>query len=455
MQSTIQSDFEIKTFHATWADMKNFKKFICKIEKECEGQCAVKIVPPFKRKPSSKNFKNDEKLKTVIVQGSEKIVTNDGVGFELSYNEAKEMTYREFRQAIAKNEQMEQTTEEREDRAWRKLEEGGKLSLYAMYNQISLFDESSKFMNLNAFTTAESLIHKKGVKLDGITKPYVYIGSWPTYFGFHLEDGNLNSINYLHRGSPKIWYFVPITEHHKLEALANKFGKAVLTTCNNFLRLKALLIPPSVLKSENIRFARIIQNPGEYIVSLAGGYHSGFNCGWNEAESINFGSERWLQLFPDFIPCGCKDSHASNVREVKKILANICRQDQQKLQKKNNSLLCDVCQKRFTLKQNLRRHMENTHSNKVKRYVCSICKIDFSRKGGLSDHMINHHKTNLNMENVKRITTKNPIMKRSKSGSLREAIECETCGVVVHGKRHRQRKHKQLRHSMETNNLEG
>lgn len=42
--------------------------------------------------------------------------------------------------------------------------------------------------------------------MAGIQSPFVYVGAPLTSFGFHLEDGDLNSINYLHEGDPKIWY---------------------------------------------------------------------------------------------------------------------------------------------------------------------------------------------------------------------------------------------------------
>lgn len=87
-------------------------------------------------------------------------------------------------------------------------------------------------------------------------------------------------------------------------------------------------------KHKDIRFASMIQNPNEYIVSLSGGYHCGFNSGWNEAESINFGSERWIKLFPDFEPCECKDERTSNMKMVKEILSNTCQSDMEKLKKK-------------------------------------------------------------------------------------------------------------------------
>lgn len=323
MQSSVPSDFTIETYHATLHDIKNFKQFIERIEIDRYKDGAIKIIPPPQFQPRSRAIPYNTKFSNVVDQKAGKIIINNGCAYELSYDTNISMLLKEFIAQTVLNEISTTNTAELEDLAWSILEKGTGISLYSMNNDMSLFDDSCQWLNLNKFTNAESLIHNPDVvNMRGINTPYVYVGSWPTYFGFHIEDANLNSINYLHRGAPKIWYIVSPEDGQKLEQLGNQCGKSVLATCTNFLRHKALSVPPTTLKQYGIRFSRIVQNPNEFVVTFSGGYHCGFNAGLNEAEAINFGTTRWLEMFPNYQPCDCRGRRI-NCMHIKNNLVDI------------------------------------------------------------------------------------------------------------------------------------
>lgn len=98
--------------------------------------------------------------------------------------------------------------------------------------------------------------------MAGIHRPFLNIGMPLTSFAFHLEDGDLCSINHLHFGKPKLWYFVSGVMGAKLEQLSKKLTSEM---CQLFIRHKKLMIPPSLLQKHGIRFARVNLNHSQSV----------------------------------------------------------------------------------------------------------------------------------------------------------------------------------------------
>ena len=59
-----------------------------------------------------------------------------------------------------------------------------------------------------------------GEELPGVTRAMLYFGSWRSMFGWHTEDMDLFSINFLHTGAPKLWYGIPVAQAERFENLA-------------------------------------------------------------------------------------------------------------------------------------------------------------------------------------------------------------------------------------------
>jgi len=51
---------------------------------------------------------------------------------------------------------------------------------------------------------------------------------------------------------------------------------------------------------------QITQEKGEFIITFPFGYHSGFNHGFNMAESTNFASPRWVEYGKKASKCHCR-----------------------------------------------------------------------------------------------------------------------------------------------------
>lgn len=158
--------------------------------------------------------------------------------------------------------------------------------------------------------------------VPGVTSPYLYLGMWASVFCCHTEDMNLLSINYLHAGAPKVWYAVaPGKDSERLDAFATfQFG-SMAKMCKEFLRHKRCLMSPHVLHKAGIPFTTVVQQPGEAVITFPGGYHFGFNAGFNVAEATNFGVPEWIPFGERANVCLCRpDSVRIDMRQFIRLL---------------------------------------------------------------------------------------------------------------------------------------
>lgn len=79
--------------------------------------------------------------------------------------------------------------------------------------------------NLNKITSLLNFGLKN--RIPGVNEPYIYVGSWKTFFAWHKEDLDLCSVNYVHVGKDKyiiclcrFWYSIPESDSHLLERYA-------------------------------------------------------------------------------------------------------------------------------------------------------------------------------------------------------------------------------------------
>lgn len=138
--------------------------------------------------------------------------------------------------------------------------------------------------------------------IPGVTSPMVYIGMLFSWFAWHVEDHELHSMNFLHTGSPKTWYAVPaeyafaFEEVIRLEAYGGNIDHLAALT---LLGEKTTLLSPEAVVASGIPCCRLIQNPGEFVVTFPSAYHVGFSHGFNCGEAANFGTPQWLKVAKD------------------------------------------------------------------------------------------------------------------------------------------------------------
>ncbi|KAI3857007.1 hypothetical protein MKX03_027867 [Papaver bracteatum] len=135
--------------------------------------------------------------------------------------------------------------------------------------------------------------------IPGVTSPMIYIGMLFSWFAWHVEDHELHSLNYLHTGSPKTWYAVPGDRASAFEEIVCSQGYG-----GNIDRLAALtllgektnLLSPEVVVASGLPCCRLVQYPGEFVVTFPRAYHVGFSHGFNCGEAANFGTPQWLKV---------------------------------------------------------------------------------------------------------------------------------------------------------------
>ncbi|XAR52356.1 [Histone H3]-lysine-36 demethylase [Bertholletia excelsa] len=135
--------------------------------------------------------------------------------------------------------------------------------------------------------------------IPGVTSPMIYIGMLFSWFAWHVEDHELHSLNFLHTGSPKTWYAVPgdyafaFEEVIRNQAYGGQIDRLATLT---LLGEKTTLVSPEVVVEAGIPCCRLIQNPGEFVVTFPRAYHIGFSHGFNCGEAANFGTSTWLKI---------------------------------------------------------------------------------------------------------------------------------------------------------------
>ncbi|KAG0615380.1 hypothetical protein M758_5G036600 [Ceratodon purpureus] len=130
--------------------------------------------------------------------------------------------------------------------------------------------------------------------ISGVLVPWLYIGMCFSSFCWHVEDHHFYSLNCMHWGAPKIWYGVPGFAADKLEAAMKKHLPDLFSEQPDLLHKLVTQLSPSFLKKEGVPVYRVVQQPGDFVITFPNAYHSGFNAGFNVAEAVNVAPVDWL-----------------------------------------------------------------------------------------------------------------------------------------------------------------
>ena len=101
-------------------------------------------------------------------------------------------------------------------------------------------------------------------------------------------------------------YVIPPSYGRRFEKFAASHYPSLARRCPAFLRHKMTLISPSILAKQSIPYSKVTQHENEFIITFPYAYHSGFNYGFNCAESTNFALSRWIEYGKHSIQCACR-----------------------------------------------------------------------------------------------------------------------------------------------------
>ncbi|CBI14884.3 unnamed protein product, partial [Vitis vinifera] len=147
-----------------------------------------------------------------------------------------------------------------------------------------------------------SLLRFMKEEIPGVTSPMVYVAMMFSWFAWHVEDHDLHSLNYLHMGAGKTWYGVPREAAVAFEEVVRVHGYGgEINPLVTFAVLgeKTTVMSPEVFVSAGIPCCRLVQNPGEFVVTFPRAYHSGFSHGFNCGEAANIATPEWLRVAKD------------------------------------------------------------------------------------------------------------------------------------------------------------
>jgi jumonji domain-containing protein 2 len=298
-------------FNPTIEQMADFPAYIEYMESKGAHHAGLaKIIPPAEFVPRKGGYENDPYLDNLKIDQPICQTFQGSKGLYHWVNViGKDVTVKEFRNLCESSKYRTPQHFDYEDLErtyWKHISYGS--PIYGADVSGSLYDVGVKEFNITKLGSILDVLSDGPypTRIEGVNTPYLYFGMWKSSFAWHTEDMDLYSINYVHYGAPKSWYAIPPSHGKRFERIAESFYPDEFKNCRAFLRHKTTMISPLVLKKYSIPYNKITQEPGEFMITFPYGYHSGYNHGFNIAESTNFASPRWVEYGKRAVKCYCR-----------------------------------------------------------------------------------------------------------------------------------------------------
>ena len=312
-QTAPKSLMSPKVYRPTMEEFSDFMGFINKIEVEDNAHEAgfCKIIPPKEWNPRKSGY--DLKDLNFTIEGPIK-QTFKTVGEQGCYQTKgiiqPKMNVVEYHEMVRSSRYATPNHTDYDDlekKYWKSVSFNSPIYGCDVANTIS--DPDLKIWNIAKLDSILKYVQDDlDMNIMGVNTPYLYFGMWKATFSWHVEDMDLYAINMVHHGAPKTWYCVPPKYGHILERACKDLFPNIAAGCSNFMRHKTCLLAPHILDKYGVPYQKMHQEEREIMVTFPYAYHSGFNHGFNIAESTNFATERWINYGKRARPCDCERS---------------------------------------------------------------------------------------------------------------------------------------------------
>ncbi|KAI8899506.1 JmjC domain, hydroxylase-domain-containing protein [Globomyces pollinis-pini] len=318
----------VPVFKPTIEQFSDFYQFILAIQEFNTAGC-IKVIPPrkwVKENVMCKHALNKISIVDPLIQTFSKVTSHPGAYIlhqELNNNQSS-YTFKQWQHQINLTHPLKETSTTQisnaqksfdytqgyhlsslEHQYWNKLTSNA--TIYGAGIPGSLFPSNPK--NTWNISKLQNYLTKVKKEFPGINTPFLYFGRFKSTFPWHLEDLDLYSINYIHKGQ---WYIVPPTHRKSFEKLADSlFDDEIKDRCPEYLRHKYCVVSPEILKEHGIPVHKVIHHENEFIITFPEAYHQGFNFGINVAESVNFGTDSWAKQGKKASYCQCSPNNIS------------------------------------------------------------------------------------------------------------------------------------------------
>ncbi|ODQ63127.1 JmjC-domain-containing protein, partial [Nadsonia fulvescens var. elongata DSM 6958] len=347
-------DSGIPIFRPTMDQFRSFPEFISRIHHHGSRAGIIKVVPPAEWTQQLPNDLSDEISQIKIKNPIEQHISGRGGLFrQQNIEKQKSYTLQDWRNLCDQSNNQPPESRGRVRKKANRSQDKSQSAFDYKFDDSSFTRDRCEFLErlywktltyaeplygadmlgslFNAEATStwnvaqlDDTLNKLPTKIPGVNTAYLYYGMWKATFAWHLEDMDLYSINYIHFGAPKQWYAVPPAYAGPFQNLMKENFPIDYKNCHEFLRHKTFHASPAYLRSHQIPVNKLVHYQGEFVITFPYAYHSGYNYGYNVAESVNFTTEDWIHkgIGRGAKKCECIDDAVGlNIDQLERILS--------------------------------------------------------------------------------------------------------------------------------------